>query len=470
MGKSSLFNRLLGRREAIVSDIAGTTRDRLIAPVVWEGYKFLLIDTGGLESNPEGSIQEQVQEQARMAMDDADVILFLTDVADGLTGPDQMVAERLRRTRKPVILVVNKVDNQARELTAAEFYQLGMADTYFISAFHNLGIYDLMEKVTSYLPEPEPELEQDEAPAWAEPGAEGEEAQLPPPPPGELKLAIVGRTNVGKSMLVNAILGEERSIVSEVAGTTRDAVDTPLIYQGKNIMLIDTAGIRRRGSVERGIEKYSVIRAVNALDRSDIALLVTDATELATAQDAHIAGLAWDMARGMIVVVNKWDLAAQEEVLEVHDQTFLEPDEAVVVPDEEMLMAEAARRVRGRLHFMAYVPVCFTSALQGEGIEVLLQTALELWEERLRRVPFGALQRAVTMAMAEHSPPTVTGHRGNRLRVDGVRQVDVNPPTFLFTVNDPNLVHFSYHRYLENRLRQVFGFQHTHLRLVFKIR
>ncbi len=386
-----------------------------------------------------------------MAMDDADVILFLTDVADGLTPADQMVAERLRRTPKPVILVVNKVDNQGRELTAAEFYQLGIANTCFISAFHNLGVHDLMDTVTSFLPAPAPgTAEPEAAKAWSEIGDDGElTTSPPPPPPSELKLAIVGRTNVGKSMLVNAILGEERSIVSEVAGTTRDAVDTPVTFQGNNIVLIDTAGIRKRGSVESGIEKYSVIRAVNALARCDIALLVTDATELARAQDAHIAGLAWDMARGMIVVVNKWDLAAQ---------------------DEAYVMEQAIARVQRRLQFISYVPWCFHSALNGEGIDGLLKTALELWQERLRRVPYGALQRTVTMALAEHSPPTVTGHRANRLRGDGVRQGDGNPPTFLVTVNNPNLVHFSYERYLENRLRQVFGFQHTHLRLVFKIR
>jgi GTP-binding protein len=448
VGKSSLFNRLLGRREAIVSDVAGTTRDRLIAPVVWEGYRFLLVDTGGLETNPEGPIQEQVQEQARMAMADADVILFLTDVSDGLTPADQVVADRLRRAEKPVVLVVNKVDNPGREAAAAEFYQLGLANTYFISAYHNLGVYDLMDCVTSFLPAPPPAPEQETVSAATEVGDDEAEG-LATPPPGELKLAIVGRTNVGKSMLVNAILGEERSIVSEVAGTTRDALDTPFTFQGHTIVLIDTAGIRRRGSVEPGIEKYSVIRSVNAVARSDIALLVTDATELASAQDAHIAGLAWDTARGLIVVVNKWDLAAQ---------------------DEAYVMEEALARVHARLHFMPYVPVCFTSALNKEGIDSLLQTALELWRERVRRVPFRALQHTVMTAMADHSPPTVKGHRAQRLRVDAIRQVDVNPPTFLFTVNNPDLVHFSYRRYLENRLRETFGFHHTHLRLVFKTR
>lgn len=386
-----------------------------------------------------------------MAMADADVILFLADVADGLTPADQMVADRLRRTQKPVILAVNKVDNPGRELAAAEFHQLGIADTYFISAYHNLGVYDLMDRVTSYLPPPPPAAEREEfslvAPGAATDGPGGL-ADFPAPPT-ELKLAIVGRTNVGKSMLVNAILGEERSIVSEVAGTTRDAVDTPFTFQGQNIVLIDTAGIRRPGRVEAGIEKYSVIRAVNALARSDIALLVTDATELATAQDAHIAGLAWDTARGLIVVVNKWDLADQEEA---------------------QVMEQALGRVRARLHFWANVPVCFTSALRREGIDTLIQSALELWQERSRRVHPRELQRVIMTAMANHSPPTVRGHRAQRLRVDAVRQVEVNPPTFLFTVNNPDLVHFSYRRYLENRLREAFAFHHTHLRLVFKVR
>ncbi|MBM3943201.1 MAG: ribosome biogenesis GTPase Der [SAR202 cluster bacterium] len=452
-GKSSLFNRILGQRHAIVSDVAGTTRDRLMAEAQWEAYKFILVDTGGLEPDPQGPIQQKVQEQARMAMDDADVIIFLTDVTEGLTPIDLEVAARLRRTHKPVILAVNKVDNPGRELSAAEFYQLGMADTFMISAFHNLGVADLMDKVVSYLPpppEPEPEPAAFEIGAGTEGGAEPEGIAFPPPPK-ELKLAIVGRTNVGKSMLVNAILGEERCIVSDVAGTTRDALDTPIQYQGHTIVLIDTAGIRRPGRVELGIEKYSVIRSVNALARCDIALLVTDATELATAQDAHIAGLAWDMVRGLIVVVNKWDLAPKDESL------------PAAYPLEHALA-----RVRSRLHFMSYVPVCFTSALTGQGVDSLLQTALALWQERMRRVPYRALQRLLVDALSDHPPPMVKGHHGQRLRVDMLRQVDVNPPTFLFTVNNPHLVHFSYERYLENRLRETFGFNHSHLRLVFK--
>ena len=433
VGKSSLFNRVLGRRHAIVSEVAGTTRDRLIADAQWDDYRFVLVDTGGLESDPEGTISEKVQEQADMAVASADVIVFLTDVTDGLTPADHAAADRLRRSHKPVILAVNKTDNDARELATPEFYQLGLADPLPISAYHNFGIHQLMEQVISHFPAlPEPE----EEPEY--PNVE---------PPEELKLAIVGRTNVGKSLLLNAILGQERSIVSQIAGTTRDALDTEMNYAGNNVVLIDTAGIRRPGQVQRGIEKYSVMRAVTAVNRSDIAFLVTDATELATAQDAHISGLAWDMCRGLIVVVNKWDL-----------------------PEESGWAARqrALSRVQERLHFMPYVPVCFTSALHGDGIGQLMQTAIEIWRERLRYVPPRELQYVLVDALANHAPPVSKGSRGRRPSISRLRQVDVNPPTFLFTVDNPELVHFSYQRYLENRLRASFGFDHTHLKMVFK--
>lgn len=430
VGKSSLFNRILGRRQAIVSDVAGTTRDRLLGEVSWEDYRFILIDTGGLESNPEGTVRQKVQEQVGMALADADVVIFVTDVAEGLTPTDQMMAERLRRTHKPLVLAVNKVDNEARELGAAEFHQLGLEEVVLISAYHNLGIFDLMERVVAHLPPRPPE--------------EGQESSL-----DEMRLAIVGRTNVGKSMLLNAILGQERAIVSEVPGTTRDALDTQFSYDGQEIRLIDTAGIRRPGQVAPGIEKYSVLRAVGALSRSDIALLVTDTTELATAQDAHIAGLAWEMCRGLIVAVNKWDLIPQ---------------------DDAESKEQAIRAVQDRLHFMPYVPICFTSGLRHWGIDTLMQTGLALGQERRRRVSPSRLQHVLTGALADHTPPPVKGHGGQRLRIDGLRQVDVNPPTFLFTVNNPQLVHFSYQRYLENRLRKTFGFDHTHLRLVFRRR
>ena len=438
VGKSSLFNRIVGRRQAIVSEVAGTTRDRLMAEAQWDDHQFILVDTGGLESNPEGTIREKVQEQADMAVSAADVIVFVTDVVEGLTNADLTVADRLRRAHKPVILAVNKADNDSRELATPEFYRLGLTDPLPISAYHNFGIYQLMDQVLSYFPST-PELEEQEE----EPG----DIESSPEDPGELKLAIVGRTNVGKSMLLNAVLGQERSIVSQVPGTTRDALDTNMTYSGNDLVLIDTAGIRRPGQVQRGIEKYSVIRAVSAVNRCDIALLVTDAAELATAQDAHIAGLAWDVCRGLIVVVNKWDLTEE---------------------DGRAARAQASARVLERLHFMSYVPICFTSALNGEGIGILMQTALELWRERLRYVPSRELQYLLADALANHAPPPVKGHRNRRLRISRLRQVDVNPPTFLFAVDNPDLVHFTYQRYLENKLRDTFGFDHTHLRLVFK--
>ena len=436
VGKSSLFNRILSRRHAIVSEVAGTTRDRLMAEGDWDECQFILVDTGGLESNPEGHIRQRVQEQSDMAQAQADVIIFVAEAGEGLTPNDMLIADRLRRSEKPVILAVNKVDNDNREFSASEFYQLGIPQTVMISAYHNYGIYDLMERVLSYLPEPL--LEDEEEPTDGESKAS---------PPKELRLSIVGRTNVGKSMLVNAILGEERSIVSEVAGTTRDALDTPFTYQGQAMTLIDTAGIRRPGQVQRGIEKYSVLRAVNAVNRSDITLLVTDASELATAQDAHIAGLSWDMCRGLIAVINKWDLVANTEGNSVE---------------------QAMTRVQERLHFMSYVPICFTSALRGEGVNGLLDVALKLWRERQRWVSSRQLQYMLAEALMEHSPPSVKMRRGERLRINRLRQVGSNPPTFVFTVNYPNLVHFSYQRYLENRIRQTFGFDHTHLKLHFR--
>ena len=451
VGKSSLFNRIVGWRHAIVSDVAGTTRDRLMADTDWEGRRFILLDTGGLETNPEGSIRSKVQEQAEMAMSDADVIILLADVAEGVTPSDAIAANRLRTTRKPVVLAVNKVDNDNRELNTPEFYQLGMGDPIPISAYHNYGIYDLMERVLSHVPGLDTEEEDKRADEWDESDEDADPPALDElddvPPQAELNLAIVGRTNVGKSALINAVLGEERSIVSPVAGTTRDAIDTQFSYRGHEVVAIDTAGMRRRGQVERGIEKYSAIRAVGAVDRSDITLIVVDAMEMATAQDTHIAGLAWEMGRGVIVVINKWDLREDQD---------------------RYARAEAEAIVRERLHFMSYVPVCFTSALLGRGIGGLMDTALDLWDERRRIVASRDLQFMLADAMSEHSPPLVKRNRGVRARINRIRQVGINPPTFLFTVNDPRLIHYTYKRFLENRIRDAFGFSRTHLRLVFR--
>ena len=426
VGKSTLFNTIAGTRDAIVSDVPGTTRDRLLAEVEWGGCRFTLVDTGGLEPRPEDPLRDKVQAQAEVAVAEADLIIFLLDVADGLTHIDQEVANWLRRGTKPLVVAVNKVDNEKRENSAAEFYALGLEDPILISAYHKRGIHDLMETVVSHLPTQAVENGLAEAPA--------------------MRLAIIGRTNVGKSMLLNAILGEERAIVSDVPGTTRDALDTRLTYDDQPIMVIDTAGLRRPGKVERGIEYYSVLRATRAIQRCDIALLVMDATELAAAQDAHIVGEAWDAYKGLIVVVNKWDLARKEEGFE-----------------RELAIQE----VRARLHFAPYVPIVFTSALLGEGIQDLMMLATDVYKERQQHVPPGRLKYALMDALSEHAPPSKAGRR---LRIDDVRQVDVNPPTIVMAVNDPDRVHFSYKRYLENRLRTTFGFTHTHLRLVFRKR
>ena len=426
MGKSTLFNRLAGGREAIVTDVSGTTRDRLFGQVSWNDYSFTLVDTGGLEPRPQDPLREKVKAQVEAAVSEADLIVFLLDVVDGLTPMDGEIAAWLRRTERPLVVAVNKVDNERREASAAEFSQLGFKEPHLISAYHNLGIYDLMASLVSLLPAS---------------AAEGEEVAE-----GVMRLAIVGRTNVGKSMLMNTILGQERAIVSDIPGTTRDALDTHFTYDERPAVLIDTAGIRRPGKVGKGIEYYSVLRAVKAVQRCDITLLVMDATEVATAQDAHISGLAWESYKGMIAVVNKWDLVPQERGTE-----------------REL----AIQAVRARLHFMSYVPMSFTSALLEEGIQDLMALAMEVYQERLTHIPPGKLHYALMDAMSDHMPPS---RGGKRMNINEVRQVDVNPPTFVFAVDDPRLLHFSYQRYLENRLRSAFGFTHTHLRLLFRRR
>ena len=425
VGKSTLFNRLGGSRDAIVSDVPGTTRDRLLAEMVWDDCRLTIVDTGGLEPRPQDPLREKVKAQVEAAVEEAEIIIFLMDAVDGLNPMDEEIADWLRRTHKPVIAAVNKVDNQRREASGAEFYSLGLGDPHLISAYHNLGVHDLMDHVVGRLP-PSEELYPDE-----------EES---------LKLAIIGRTNVGKSMLTNAILGQDRAIVSEIPGTTRDALDTQFIYDGAPVTLIDTAGIRRPGKVGKGIEYYSTLRSTRAVQRCDIALLIMDAAELATAQDAHVSGYAWDAYRGIVAVINKWDLR--------RDGDAYEKEEAIQI-------------VRRRLHFMPYVPITFTSALNGVGVDDLVKLALAIYKERTQRVPPDKLNRTLMDAMADHMPPA---RRGRRLRITQVRQLGANPPTFVFAVSDPKLVHFSYERFLENRLRNAFGYTHTHLRLVFRQR
>lgn len=422
VGKSTLFNRLIGRREAVVTNLPGTTRDRILGDLEWDGHFFTLVDTGGLEAPIEDPLTEKVQAQVDIAIDMADLLIFVVDAVDGLNPIDQDIALRIRRRGRPTITVVNKVDNHIREFSAAEFYRLGMDEPLCISAYHNLGIYDLMQRTIEILPSAKTE------------GVE--ETGVP-------KIAILGRTNVGKSLLLNAILGEERAIVSDIAGTTRDSLDTHFAFDGNPMVLIDTAGIRRRGQVRQGIERYSVMRAFRAISRSDLAFMVMDATELATAQDAHVLGYAADAFKGIVAVVNKWDLVNQ---------------------DNGVAKEEAFWHVRRRFHFMPYVPTVFTSALNGEGITDLLTLALDLFQERQRVTPHNELQRVLTEALMDN-PPASTGRRHVSIR--GIRQVDINPPTFVLNVNDTR-VHFSYRRYLENRLREAFDFRHTHLRLVFK--
>ena len=423
VGKSTLFNRLTGRRIAIVSEVPGTTRDRLVAQVSWGDKAFLLVDTGGLQPEPESDMWAKVRAQVDVAVHEAQVIVFLVDVMDGVTPGDLEVADLLRRTQKPVVLAVNKVDSPRREPGAMEFYQMGLGDPVVVSAYHNSGVEELVARVVELLPPGEVVA------------GEG----------GVLRLAILGRTNVGKSSFLNTALGEERAIVSEVPGTTRDALDTPVEYKGRSMVLIDTAGIRRRGRIEQGIERYSVLRAEQALARCDVAILLVEALEPMMAQDLHIAGSILDAYRGMVVVVNKWDLAKSEEV-----------------GQEEVLDI-----VHERLRFASYVPVCFASALQGEGIEEALDTAVGVYQERLKTVPQGQLQRMLLEAVGRHPPPS-SGKRS--LNIYRVEQVGVNPPAFAFFVNHPELVHFSYQRFLENTLRKTFGFRGSRLQLTFRRR
>jgi GTP-binding protein len=422
VGKSTLFNRLVGQRQAIVEDIPGTTRDRIYGDADWAGREFTVVDTGGIAVNQADNLTAMIEEQALQAMEDADVIVFMLDVRAGISQADAGVAEHLRRSQKPIIVSANKADNRELDLQAADFYQLGLGDPLPISASHGLGIGELLDEVVAHLPpepaEPEPEL---------------------------FKVAIVGRPNVGKSSLLNTILGKERAIVSEIPGTTRDAIDTVLEHEGEQLLLIDTAGIRRRGRVEQGIEKYSVIRALRAIDRCDAACLVVDATEMLTGQDLHIAGYVNEATKGMLLVINKWDL----------------------VPKTETTMNEYQAEIKRELNFMDWVPAVFVSAKTGQRVDRVLRSVLEIKEQREKRVGTGELNQIVAEAMRRHQPP---GDKGRQLRIYYATQAGVNPPTFIFFVNDPKLSHFSFKRYLENQIRGRLGFEGTAIKLVLKAR
>jgi len=419
VGKSTLFNRLAGGSVAIVEDLPGTTRDRVFADVSWQGREVTLIDTGGLELRPGSSLAQKVKDQAQAAIAEADVIIFMVDVQDGVIAADCEIADLLRSCDKPVLLLANKADNTRLESQIADFYQLGVGAPLAISAQHGRGINELLQAITHLLPEPSTGDVDSDRP----------------------KLAIVGRPNVGKSMLLNAIVGEERAIVDQTPGTTRDAVDTVFNHRGQELLLIDTAGIRRRGRSSTGVEYYSLIRALRAVNRCDVALLVTDAADFITAQDVHIAGYIKQAGKGMVLVVNKWDLVSEQ------------PREAY------------AQQIQQRLKFMAHVPVVYVSAKFRRGINDIIIRALEVLQERRKQLPDPVVDKLIKEAVMAHTRP----RKGLRqLEVIRAYQVGINPPTFALLVNNPELVHFSYQRYLENKLRQTFGFSGTSLRLLFR--
>jgi GTP-binding protein len=444
VGKSTLFNRIVGRRMAIVEDLAGTTRDRLYAEAEWGGAAFVVVDTGGLEpldraraapagpSAPaigqtagvaSGLFLAEMREQAHTAIAEADVIVFLVDAEAGLTAGDYEVADVLRRTQKPVILAANKADNARRRADAVEFYALGLGEPITISAVHGQGTGDLLDAIV-------------EALGPAPPPAAAAEDERP-------HIAIVGRPNVGKSSLLNRLLGQPRQIVSDVPGTTRDAIDATLTFDGQEVVLVDTAGIRRRGKIAPGVEKHSVLRTLKAINRADVCLLLIDAQDGVTDQDQHIAGYILEEQKSAVIVVNKWD----------------------AVEKDTHTMAEYTRTVRAALGFMDYVPVLFVSALTGQRVRQVLEVALRVFAERRIRLSTGDLNRLLQDAVAHHPPKS---RSGRQLRFYYATQAEVDPPTFVFFVNDRSLVHFTYERYLENQIRAVYPFSGTPLRLVFR--
>ena len=419
VGKSTLLNRLAGKRISIVEDLPGTTRDRVFTDVTWNDRSFTLVDTGGLELGMINEIDRGVKEQITQAMSEADAIIFVVDVKDGIMPADAEIADLVRRLKKPTLLVANKGDNDKLEAQAVEFYRLGLGEPFVISAYHGRSTAELIEKIIAMLPESAPSLDEPEI----------------------MKVAIVGKPNVGKSMLLNALLGKERTIVSNIPGTTRDAIDTELEFMGKRVLLIDTAGIRKRGQIETGIEQYSVIRSMHAIDRCDVALLVLDATEMFSAQDMHVAGYIQQAVKGIVIIVNKWDLVTHEN---------------------QVLWAENTRK---QFKFMAYAPVMFISAKTGKSVQDVMPQAYQVYQERIKQIPAAELRGVMRDAVASHNLP----RKGKMmLAVKCVTQNGVNPPTFVFKVNNTKLVHFSYRRFLENKLRESFGFTGTPLKLEFK--
>ncbi|TMB55385.1 MAG: ribosome biogenesis GTPase Der [Chloroflexi bacterium] len=445
VGKSTLFNRLVGERVAIVEDIPGTTRDRVYGTGEWNGRRFTLVDTGGLELEPGTHIEARVQDQARVAIEEADLILFMVDAAVGIAPLDHEVADRLRRAAKPVILVVNKADNPRRELEGAEFYALGIEPMIAISAQHGRSTGDLADLLVDALPPASPEETEadlgEPASAFVDGDlSETELAELAETEIGPPRVAIVGRPNTGKSTFVNRVLGHERMIVSDLPGTTRDPVDSAVAVDGEPMILVDTAGIRRRGAIDRGIERYSVLRSLKAIDRADVAVVLTDAQEGYTAQDAHVVGYVLEAGKGVVLVINKWD----------------------VVEKDGHTADDWLKALRREAPYLAWADIVFASALTGQRVERILHEARRVAEERYRRVPTAELNRVVTDAVREHPP--------SHVRIYYATQVAVAPPTFVVFVNDPTLIHFSYRRYLENRIRAEYGFLGTPIKLIFRQR
>ena len=424
VGKSTLFNRLAGRRIAIVSDIPGTTRDRVSMDAEWGQRRYLIVDTAGVEDRSHDELMwSDIKNQVRIALSQADAIIVVVDVNDGVVDADKDVADMVRRVGKPVVLAANKVDTLSREDMIYEFFELGIGEPHPISAYHDTGIVDLMESVFEQVPlsENEPIIH------------------------STIKVAIAGRPNAGKSALFNALTGQDRAIVSPVAGTTRDTVDSLFDYEGERITFLDTAGLRRRGKTDPGIEKYSAIRTIGAIERCYVAVLVLDATEFVTSQDTHIGGYIDDASRAAVIVVNKWDLSKKLNLEKV----------------------EVQAEVRNRFKFIPEVPIVFTSALAGSGVEILLPTIMRVYKEFSKRIPRSEVSRAVFDAMGENPLP---GFGRSRPRIIRCLQSRSSPPTFEFTTRNPELIHFSYRRYLENQLRDRFGFVGSPIKMMFQSR
>ncbi|MBM3268259.1 MAG: ribosome biogenesis GTPase Der [Candidatus Sericytochromatia bacterium] len=424
VGKSTLINRFVGGREAIVHGEEGVTRDRLYLKTDWNGRDFLVVDTGGIVPGTSDELLKSVADQARLAIEEADEVLFMVDADAGPTAADRDIATLLRKSRKPVILAVNKCDSIKDDPKAYEFYELGLGDPLPVSGLHGTGTGDLLDVIVSYLPP-------------APPPAEGEDDTL--------RVAIIGRPNVGKSSITNRLLGSERMIVSPMAGTTRDAIDSVITRDGRQITLVDTAGLRKKAKVDYGVEQFSAVRALKAMERADVVVLVIDATEGVTDQDKRLAGIAEEGGKALVLVVNKWDL----------------------VPKDTYTLPKFKELVLSELHHVAFAPVVFTSALTGQRVDNVLPTAMAAAEENNRRVTTGVVNEVVTEALALNPPPM---RHGKRLRVYYSQQGPVKPPTFVLFCNSPELVTPSYERYLENKFREAFGFAGTPIRLWFRAR